>query len=269
MHIPVISDQTVVFRADDAKGSAKIHMKEGHAYLFDNSVFHSVYNPSKIDRVHLIFDTIGSVELFRMIQQSRVVVADSVFTRFPDTNADEVIQPIEVKPAKDDADIELVYENWTDAPVFRPMHPDKVATFLNDNVLEMVLDRSKSSVQPVFDQFIRDWKQSCFMPWYAVMERAFKAKTGMSDAIRESELSCKDLAGDLLKSVLKVDICGAKPASLRFKSSMSLSTVVESFTRMLFYECTGMDRYNRYYLQGPPCQIHRNPLMDEIRGAFL
>ena len=49
VHIPIRTDQTVIFRAQDSHGYAKIHMKEGHAYLFDNSISHSVRNPSNTD----------------------------------------------------------------------------------------------------------------------------------------------------------------------------------------------------------------------------
>lgn len=269
MHIPVVSDHTVVFRADDAKGSAKIHMKVGHAYLFDNSVFHSVSNPSKIDRVHLIFDTIGSAELFRLIQKSRVVLANSVFANYPDTDPQAKAEEIFVPPEPQDDDIELIYENWTDVPVFRPMRPDLMDAFLNNNLLPMVQEESKYKVRMMFKKFPVDWKEDCFAPWYRAVKAAKAAKLAITDTVRRSELACKEMAMDFLRRVLRVDICTAKPIELRFKSSMSVSTIVESFSRMLFYECSGLPLYSRYYVEGPPCQIHRNLIMDEIRGAFL
>lgn len=277
VHIPIITDQTIIFSADDPSGSAKIHMKAGRAYLFDNSVFHSVVNPSKVDRIHLIFDTIGSVELYKLILDSQVVVANSVFTPFPDASETRFVgspkseAPVEktysVPWVKENEDLQLVYENWTDSGVFFPMHPKFVEGYFSGYVKELLLDQTHDSYEQVnglLSQFLADWSNTCYVPWYNLRTTTRE----VTKAVRITELVCKDMAFDLLKDVLELDICSSTTSAipLRKKLSMSLTNIVESFIRMLFYECKGWGHYDIFYVRGPPCDIKRNIFLDEIRG---
>lgn len=52
IHIPVITNENVLFKVDNVP----MHMKAGQAYEINNIKWHSVYNNSEYNRVHLIID---------------------------------------------------------------------------------------------------------------------------------------------------------------------------------------------------------------------
>jgi hypothetical protein len=63
LHIPVITDPAVGFFCD----GEEVHMAAGEAWTFNNWLEHSVKNRSDISRIHLVIDTVGSADLWRMI----------------------------------------------------------------------------------------------------------------------------------------------------------------------------------------------------------
>jgi hypothetical protein len=52
IHIPIQTAESVLFEVDNKK----YHLAEGNVYEVNNVVRHAVYNPSNIDRIHLIFE---------------------------------------------------------------------------------------------------------------------------------------------------------------------------------------------------------------------
>ena len=63
IHVPVVTDAQVRFQC----GSSEIHMRAGDAWIFDNWRPHRVINPSGITRIHLVVDTVGSAEFWRLV----------------------------------------------------------------------------------------------------------------------------------------------------------------------------------------------------------
>lgn len=63
IHVPIITDPAVAFYCEDEQ----VHMAAGESWTFDNWRFHSVENRSEITRIHLVIDTVGSGELWKMI----------------------------------------------------------------------------------------------------------------------------------------------------------------------------------------------------------
>lgn len=63
IHIPVVTDPQVRFQC----GASTIHMRAGDAWVFDNWQPHRVINPSGITRIHLVVDTVGSAEFWRLV----------------------------------------------------------------------------------------------------------------------------------------------------------------------------------------------------------
>ena len=59
MHIPVVTWPEVRFHC----GDESVHMAAGEAWLFDNWRRHSVVNPTDNDRVHLVADTFGNLDV--------------------------------------------------------------------------------------------------------------------------------------------------------------------------------------------------------------
>lgn len=63
VHIPIITDSHVDFYCD----SEVVQMAAGEAWVFDNWRPHMVKNGSENIRIHLVFDTVGSAKLWKMI----------------------------------------------------------------------------------------------------------------------------------------------------------------------------------------------------------
>ena len=61
VHIPIITDPKVTFTC----GDETVHMAAGESWIFDNWLPHSVVNNSENDRIHLVFDTVGSESFWR------------------------------------------------------------------------------------------------------------------------------------------------------------------------------------------------------------
>jgi len=65
IHIPITTNPGVIFKCADKA----IHMEEGTTWIFDSWKKHSVFNNSNQDRVHLVLDTCGSFEFWKMVEQ--------------------------------------------------------------------------------------------------------------------------------------------------------------------------------------------------------
>ncbi|HKT32329.1 MAG TPA: sulfotransferase [Gammaproteobacteria bacterium] len=75
IHVPVVTDPQVRFQC----GGSEIHMRAGDAWIFDNWRPHRVINPSGITRIHLVVDTVGSAEFWRMVS-ARPTLPDRLAT---------------------------------------------------------------------------------------------------------------------------------------------------------------------------------------------
>lgn len=60
LHIPVITDDKIIFRSWLDGGIAEFHMKKGECWWLDVAKAHAVENNSDIDRVHLVVDVINN-----------------------------------------------------------------------------------------------------------------------------------------------------------------------------------------------------------------
>jgi hypothetical protein len=63
IHIPIITDPDVAFYCNQEE----VHMAAGESWTFDNWFVHSVENRSDITRIHLVIDTVGSADLWNII----------------------------------------------------------------------------------------------------------------------------------------------------------------------------------------------------------
>jgi hypothetical protein len=63
IHIPIITDPDVAFYCD----TEEVHMAAGESWTFNNWLVHSVENRSDKTRIHLVIDTVGSADLWRLI----------------------------------------------------------------------------------------------------------------------------------------------------------------------------------------------------------
>ena len=158
IHVPIITDPAVEFHCE----SEQVHMAAGEAWTFDNWRGHWVVNGSDNARIHLVIDTVGSSDLWHMIE-----------------GRSHAPRTIEFDPA---ADVEMRFESYRGHPV--------VPTAEIRADLEQLLDdlEANESVSP--DQiaevrsrtadFIHDWHSqwmaegptiSGFPGFKAVLER--------------------------------------------------------------------------------------------------
>ena len=72
IHIPVVTDPAVLFYC----GEDVVHMAAGEAWIFDNWRLHRVENGSAITRIHLVIDTVGSADFWRMVESVDMNGAD-------------------------------------------------------------------------------------------------------------------------------------------------------------------------------------------------
>ncbi|MCX4242645.1 sulfotransferase [Paraliomyxa miuraensis] len=63
IHVPIVTDPSITFSC----GGLRVHMAAGECWTFDNERPHRVDNPSAIDRIHLVVDTLGSPSLWQKI----------------------------------------------------------------------------------------------------------------------------------------------------------------------------------------------------------
>jgi hypothetical protein len=67
VHIPVITRPEVRFHCADQN----VHMAAGEAWIFDNWREHKVLNPARDARIHLVADTAGTSEFWRLVAQGQ------------------------------------------------------------------------------------------------------------------------------------------------------------------------------------------------------
>lgn len=67
IHIPIVTDPAVRFTCD----GQTVHMAAGESWIFDNLRLHDVHNGSLQTRIHLVADTIGNADFWRMALASQ------------------------------------------------------------------------------------------------------------------------------------------------------------------------------------------------------
>ena len=135
IHIPVITTPEVAFYCD----GEEVHMATGESWTFNNWLEHSVENRSDRARIHLVIDTVGSSELWRMIE-----------------GRDNAREHLEFDPSDDP---QLRFEGFPGLPVIPPAE-------LRADLTQLVEDVSASpntgaeqaaSLRAQTDDFIHNW----------------------------------------------------------------------------------------------------------------
>lgn len=71
VHVPIVTQPTVRFEC----GDATINMAEGECWLFDTWRQHRVINDAEQSRIHLVVDTVGGGDFWRLVGQGRTHAA--------------------------------------------------------------------------------------------------------------------------------------------------------------------------------------------------
>lgn len=62
VHVPILTSPKAIFQTEDQQ----LHMPAGSSWTLDNWRRHSVKNTGDTDRIHLVFDSVGSPEFWQM-----------------------------------------------------------------------------------------------------------------------------------------------------------------------------------------------------------
>lgn len=156
VHIPVITRPEVRFFCADQS----VHMAAGEAWVFDNWREHKVLNPTPEARIHLVADTAGTSEFWRLVMQGQSEkferpYADSRLVAFdPAAHPRLMIERLNVAPLMPPSEVEqLAFDLLGDlAPVDeRPESVAAVGSFVNAVI-----------------EFCHDWRSR----WYLVGDSA-------------------------------------------------------------------------------------------------
>ena len=111
VHIPVITRPEVCFHCADQS----VHMAAGEAWIFDNWREHKVLNPASEARIHLVADTAGTSDFWRLVAQGQT-------ENFAQQNPDSRL--IAFDPA---ARPKLLIERFNAAPLMPPAEVEHLA----------------------------------------------------------------------------------------------------------------------------------------------
>lgn len=134
IHVPVVTDPQVRFQC----GSSEIHMHAGDAWIFDNWRPHRVINPSGITRIHLVIDTVGSAEFWRLVASA------------PASRERVAAMRVEFQPEQR-ADFAL--ERFNREPV---AHPAMVRSMTQELVADLRSQPARSPAQAQVEQTLMD-----------------------------------------------------------------------------------------------------------------
>ncbi len=135
IHVPIVTTPDVAFYCD----TEEVHMAAGESWTFNNWLEHSVENRSGQARIHLVIDTVGSADLWKMID-----------------GRDHQPELVEYDPTTDP---ELRFEGFPGLPVLSPVE-------LRTDLLELVHDVADSAsndpeqvnaLKVLTADFIHDW----------------------------------------------------------------------------------------------------------------
>lgn len=244
VHIPIESNPKVQFISEDVS----LYMEPGYAYLFDNSGTHTVNNPSKLDRSHLVIDTVGSYQLFQLVTASKVITKgdnyDAVevpFLDFYKEKYNEIFHDDSLKTFPDILPIaaaiqepnRIYYENWIDAPVYVPVRSDVANKYLTELFEEVGIETQQQAFIDIKDSFLASYETKCIYK-YDIRD----------DYIQD----CRDVLQTFIHDFSNVETL------MKTKNTFQINmfSAVESLTKNLFYECTGPG-FHKDFTRGPPC----------------
>ncbi|MEM7569311.1 MAG: aspartyl/asparaginyl beta-hydroxylase domain-containing protein [Pseudomonadota bacterium] len=155
VHVPIQTQPEVLFTS----GKDSIHMAAGEAWVFDNWRQHTVENGSTQDRIHLVFDTVGTAAFWRLVSGDASV-------------------------ANGQSNWPLLFESTSRASLLSHYAVDQEMQFLNS---EMTPADQKPETLQTFQQaqrilhdFTKEWRALSLM-----RDPVFYARTGHGPLLQE------------------------------------------------------------------------------------
>lgn len=140
VHVPIVTQPTVRFEC----GDAAINMGEGECWIFDTWRQHRVINDAEQSRIHLVVDTVGGGDFWRLVAQGRA----------HDATSDGSWQPRRVAP-KDDGVARFALETMNIPNVMSPWEMDAHFGLL---FVEVVPHPQLDRVQQITAELLRTWR---------------------------------------------------------------------------------------------------------------
>jgi uncharacterized protein (TIGR03032 family) len=163
VHVPITTSPAIEFICDERS----LHMPEGEAWIFDAWRPHNVLNPTGDRRIHLVADTVGSDEFWRLVAQGERPFLDDA----------PLPADTEHVPYREGASVALETER-TNFPVV--MGPWEQATHAN-RVLDELDPGANGSEDP---ELLRERVQAFLRDWRATWARHGAADSGWPEYSR-------------------------------------------------------------------------------------
>lgn len=148
IHVPIVTDPEVKFFCEDTH----VHMQAGEAWTFDNWRYHEVHNNSAITRVHLVIDTVGSPEIWKMLENEswNPQVGETLTPKnFPSTFI----------PFDENKQTNFAREQHNIIGVLSPAELDAIADFLINDLDESSLSSEQSQTVKAHLRYLkRAWR---------------------------------------------------------------------------------------------------------------
>ena len=115
VHIPILTDPGVRFVCNNQS----VHMAPGEAWVFDNWQMHEVIHQSDRPRVHLVFDTCGTGDFWRVVEEARTSTQvngkSAYFVRYEPTRSTQLrLERAKLPPVMPPGDVDIALQDIID-----------------------------------------------------------------------------------------------------------------------------------------------------------
>jgi uncharacterized protein (TIGR03032 family) len=139
VHVPILTTPRVEFLC----GDRSVHMAAGEAWVFDTWRIHNVLNPDPTRRIHLVADSVGSPELWDLIEQGE----------WPGAEPPRPGAPARFIPWRPGAEVELATERTNQPVVMSPWEQERLLAPLLDD-----LGAEGDELRLLLRDFLRRWR---------------------------------------------------------------------------------------------------------------
>lgn len=160
IHIPILTLPEVTFYCE--KNS--VHMAAGEAWIFDNWRQHSVINNSDSIRIHLVIDTLGSAEFWRLVRSAESYETLSMASNYLPANAliKTSIKSYDSLTYQEGNDFKFPLEKLASVAIMHPGEMQQWCQFLLD---ELVINNDEDITHAalftdILHDFCYDWQAS-------------------------------------------------------------------------------------------------------------
>ncbi len=148
LHIPLVTHENVHFYCE----KQAVHMAAGEAWTFDNWRYHEVHNESDITRIHLVIDTVGTPDLWEILENESFI---------PQTNFEQPDSTFQSKYSiyAPEENTKILLESFNLNGVIPPADVDMIINdFLYDLNTESLGTKKSLLVQEVLTRIKRGWR---------------------------------------------------------------------------------------------------------------